>query len=109
MEFSLSDPLTVLILGGLAFIFFSFVDLDGYQDGKLSFKVPRGSKKYLISFGILIVIVGVFLSMNDSGQQNDGQMIINNTNILTQTITSEQMQNIPIILETSKKDDTDQS
>lgn len=103
MDLSFSNPSNALIFGGLAFIFFSFVKVDEYQDGKISLKVPVGNRKYLIFLGILIVIVGIILPVEDSEQQNDVPIIINNTNILTQKITSEQIQNVPIILKASDK------
>ena len=106
MDISFSDRSTMLIFGGLTFIFISFVKVNGYQNGKISLKVPEGNKKYLIFFGILIIIVGIFLPMNDSEQQhNDVPLIINNNNNLTQTITSEQRQGISTILENSKNSD----
>lgn len=109
MDFSFSDPSSVLIFGSLIFILLSLVKVDIYQNGRISLKVPEGNKKYLLLFGILIMIVGLLLPMNDSDQQDDTPVIINNTNILTQTITSEQIQDMPTILATNDKDDIDQS
>lgn len=103
MDISFSDRSTMLIFGGLTFIFISFVKVNGYQNGKISLKVPEGNKKYLIFFGILVIIVGIFLPMNDSEQHHDVPVIINNNNNLTQAITSEQRQSI--ILETSENSD----
>lgn len=109
MALSFSDPSTVLILGSMIFILLSLVKVDIYQNGRISLKVPEGNKKYLLLFGVIIMIVGIFLPTNDSDQQDDAPIVINNTNILTQTIASEQIQNMPTISATSEKDDIDQS
>lgn len=108
MSISFSDRSTMLIFGGLVFILLSFVKINQYQNGKISLKVPDGNKKYLILFGILIIAIGIFLPMNDSEQrQDDAPVIINNTNILTQTINSEQRQGIPVMSATREKGGVD--
>jgi hypothetical protein len=94
MEISFSDRSIILMAGGLAFIFFSFVNVDGYQN-RISLNVSEGSKKYLRLFGIILIIIGLFLPPNDSDHQNNEVPVTINNN-LTQIATSEQKERMSI-------------
>ncbi|KKG69836.1 hypothetical protein DU43_18355 [Methanosarcina mazei] len=94
MDISFSDRSTILI-GGLAFIFISLVNVNGYQNGKISLNIPEGNKKYFILVGALLIITGLIMPMDDSEHQSsESPVIINND--LTQTITSGQKESVSI-------------
>lgn len=96
MDINFSDSLSTLIFGGLAFIFVAFVKVERHQDDKISLSVPQGNRKYLVLFGILFIFIAIFLSADDSEQQNNNAPITINNN-LTQNIRSEQRESVSIV------------
>lgn len=93
MDISFSNQSTMLIFGGLAFVFVSLVNINGYQNERISLNIPEGNKKYLMLVGTLLIITGIFMPM-DHSEHSDAPVIINNN--LTQTITSGQKESVSI-------------
>ncbi|MGB9938341.1 hypothetical protein [Methanosarcina sp.] len=102
MDINFPDSSTALTVGGLSFIFFSFINIASYQDGRISFEVPAGKRKYLFCVGILIIIAGFLLPTNNSEQRYNDAPLVTITNDVTQNINSDQRSDIPT---TSDNDD----
>jgi len=94
MALSIYDPSTMLVLGGLVFIFISFVKVDRDHSGKITVEIREGSKKHLFLFGIVFIVIGIASSTyNSKSTKENSPIIINNNNNLTQTTISGQTSN----------------